>query len=83
MKLGNLKHIRQKYEYNISLGRKNIQTLFEEYLPKLSDNKSRDVVYNTFLKRVRRIKASHNIRNTTKCERIFLQTYNKLNNKLK
>jgi hypothetical protein len=77
------KHSRQMYEYNILLGRKQIQEEFNIHTASLESSVDKDKVFKSFKTVVKRIKTTHNIKNTSKCERVFVQNYNKLNNKLK
>jgi hypothetical protein len=77
------KHSRQMYEYNILLGRRQIQEEFNIHDEKLESSVDKDKVFKSFKTAVKRIKTAHNIRNISKPERVFVQNYNKLNNKLK
>ena len=77
------KYSRQMYEYNILLGRRQIQKEFDTHIIKLEKDKDNDKINKSFITITQKIKTRYGIKNTTKPERIFIQNYNKLNNKLK
>ena len=77
------KYSRQVHEHNILVGKKQIKEQFDHYIIKLEKEKDKEKIKKTFTKIVKNIKTKYCIKNVTKPERIFIQDYNKLNNKLK